>query len=191
MPDDTGPREVTVNQIVAWNMAYYRRAARLTQEQLGRALGGWSVAAVSAAERSWDGPRTREFDAAEILAIARAIGVPHLALLLPPDDEPPGWAVRTVDAVLAPADYFAAIMPDLDDKTSVMDDYRNRLTMASVSYQEAGWGDAVKRMLRDMTTPEQRAARLDRIRHQMEALRSLLPDLGEISDLIAAEDEQP
>jgi transcriptional regulator with XRE-family HTH domain len=67
-------------------MALYREAAGLTQEQLGKRLGGWTKVAVSAAERSWDGKRTRKFDADEIVAIAEALDVPVIALLLPPPD---------------------------------------------------------------------------------------------------------
>ena len=79
-------RLVTINQVVAYNMAWYRKAAGLTQEELGQRLGGWTKVAVSAAERSWDGKRIRKFDADDLLAIARAVGVPIPALFLPPDD---------------------------------------------------------------------------------------------------------
>lgn len=79
-------RRVTVNELVAYNMAYYRRAADMTQEQLGQKIGGWSTASVSAAERSWDGKRVRKFDADELFALAYVLGVPVGALLLPPED---------------------------------------------------------------------------------------------------------
>src|SRR5438132_6910643 len=77
---------VTVNQVVGYNMASYRKAAGLTQEDLGKRLGGWTKVAVSSAERSWDGKRIRKFDTDEIVAIAAALGVPVMALLLPPSD---------------------------------------------------------------------------------------------------------
>ncbi|MEU9839717.1 hypothetical protein AB0C69_10905, partial [Actinomadura sp. NPDC048032] len=55
---------ITLNQLVAYNMAYFRKAAGLTQEDLGKLLRGWTQkpwgkAAVSAAERAWDGKRPR------------------------------------------------------------------------------------------------------------------------------------
>ena len=56
---------MTVNQLAAYNMAFYRKVAGLTQEELGAPLG-WSVASVSAAERSWDGKRIKKFDADEL-----------------------------------------------------------------------------------------------------------------------------
>lgn len=67
-------------------MAFFRQKAGLTQEELGKRLGGWTKIAVSAAERGWDGKRIRKFDADEILAIASVLGVPAVALLLPPAD---------------------------------------------------------------------------------------------------------
>lgn len=83
-------RSVTLNQLVGFNMRWFRGAAGLTQEELGRRLGGWSRVVVSAAERSWDGQRIRQFDADEIVAIARALGIPVVALLLPPPDSGTG-----------------------------------------------------------------------------------------------------
>lgn len=79
-------RLVGINQLIGYNVACYRKAAGLTQEELGKRLGGWTKVAVSAAERSWDGKRVRRFDADELVALAWALGVPVLALLLPPED---------------------------------------------------------------------------------------------------------
>jgi transcriptional regulator with XRE-family HTH domain len=83
---DLPPHKVTINQLVGYNMAWYRKAAGFTQEELGKRLGGWTKVAVSSAERSWDGKRVRKFDTDEIVAIAAALGVPVIALLLPPSD---------------------------------------------------------------------------------------------------------
>lgn len=79
-------RVVTLNQLVGYNMRWFRQAAGITQEELGRRLGGWSKVVVSAAERSWDGQRVRKFDADEMTRIASALGIPVIALLLPPVD---------------------------------------------------------------------------------------------------------
>lgn len=89
--DSKGPpvRVVTANQVVAWNLARYRKAAGLTQAELA-ALIGWGDGAVSDAERSWKGGRVREFDAHALTAIAFALGIPVLALLLPPDGDGQG-----------------------------------------------------------------------------------------------------
>lgn len=88
---DLDIREITVNQVIAYNMAYFRKAAGLKQEELGERLAGWvtdgpwSKAAVSAAERSWDGKRIRQFDADLIYGLAKALMLPIGALFLPPD----------------------------------------------------------------------------------------------------------
>lgn len=92
--DDGGPivKTVTVNQLVAYNMAYWRRHEGMTQEELGQQIaeynGGepWSKANVSAAERTWDGTRVRRFDADDIYMLARLFHVPILAMLMPPED---------------------------------------------------------------------------------------------------------
>ena len=49
---------------------------------------------MSAAERSWEGTRIREFDADEIVRIADTLGVPVIALLLPPPDAGSGVEYR-------------------------------------------------------------------------------------------------
>ena len=84
---------MTVNRLVAYNMAFFRKAAGLGQQEFGAPLG-WSVASVSAAERSWDGKRVKKFDADELVLIAAVLGVPLAALYLPPEDH--GTAVRYV-----------------------------------------------------------------------------------------------
>lgn len=87
-------RHLTLNQVVAYNLAAYRKAAEISQDEIGQRIGGWSAASVSAAERSWDSKRVKKFDADEILAIAHVLGVPLAALFLPPEDD--GTACRYV-----------------------------------------------------------------------------------------------
>ncbi len=79
-------RRITPNQIVAWNLNYFRKVAELTQEEFGH-LVGWSKAIVSAAERSWDSKRVRQFSADDIVRITTALGIPVIAMFLPPDDD--------------------------------------------------------------------------------------------------------
>lgn len=90
---DIPTRQVTGSQLVAFNMAQYRKKAEMSQAELGEDLG-WSNAIVSAAERSWDGKRVRRFDADEVVRIALALDVPVVALFLPPPDA--GIAARYV-----------------------------------------------------------------------------------------------
>jgi len=82
---------LTPNQVVAFNLALTRRERGLTQAQfcdlLAPYLGvKWSPAVLSAAERSVDGKRVREFDADTIVAIARALGLSVGQLMAPPPD---------------------------------------------------------------------------------------------------------
>ena len=151
-------RTVTVNQVVAYNVAFYRKAAGLTQEELGARLGGWSAASVSAAERSWDSSRVKKFDADEITAIAAALGVPVIAFFLLPEDD--GTAVRYV--VHLPGseagrhlDYAAAVLPALDIDSPALAAFRQRLIAAGetgqVDFNEPlRAGDELQRRITDL-----------------------------------------
>jgi transcriptional regulator with XRE-family HTH domain len=128
-------RRLTVNRLVAYNMAAFRKAAGLTQEELGEPLG-WSVASVSAAERSWDGKRVKKFDADEIVAIALALGVPISALFLPPEDD--GTAVRYMFDTPGSRDGGLGVLltysfPAHEGDSPVMDAYRKRIIAAGAS----------------------------------------------------------
>jgi transcriptional regulator with XRE-family HTH domain/uncharacterized protein YegP (UPF0339 family) len=132
-------RVVTINQVVGYNMTAYRKAAGLTQEDLGQRLGGWTKVAVSAAERSWDGKRIRKFDADEITQIAAVLGIPPIALFLPPEDH--GTAVRYVlDMPEAedgqPADLLTYVLPTYQVDSPAMTEYRKRLIAVRASEQE-------------------------------------------------------
>ena len=79
----------TPNQMVAYNLARVRKQQGLTQEQtvelLAPFLGArWSVASLSAAERSIDGKRVKEFNADELIALSRAFDVPLAFWFTPP-----------------------------------------------------------------------------------------------------------
>ena len=97
---------LTPNQVVAFNLAQARSLRQWTQEQAAEALEPylgrrWSKATFSAAERSVESDRVRQFDANEIVAFARAFDLPVSWFFLPP----PPWAspgiptkLRTPDA---------------------------------------------------------------------------------------------
>ena len=119
----------TVNQLVGFNVTYFRKAAGLTQEGLGERLGGWSAASVSA-ERSWDGRRVRKFDADELVMIAEVLGVPVPGLFLPPDEGGP--SIQYVLDLGIPGqetceDWLSLILPADEGESPVMDAYRKRL----------------------------------------------------------------
>jgi transcriptional regulator with XRE-family HTH domain len=98
MPDAAG--RLTANQIIAYNLARIRKAHGLTQEQAAERLtpyigSTWSKKVYSAAERSYDGGRVRQFTGDDLLAFSLAFGVPLTYFFLPPrpEDRPPGARV--------------------------------------------------------------------------------------------------
>ena len=97
-----------MSQLVAYNMAFFRKAAGIDQQDFGQ-LVGWSAASVSAAERSWDSKRVKKFDADEITQIAAVLGLPLTAMFLPPEDH--GTAVHYVIDMLGQPDQLAYVFP--------------------------------------------------------------------------------
>jgi transcriptional regulator with XRE-family HTH domain len=144
-------RLVSVNQIVAWNIAWLRREATLRQEDLADRLG-WPKNKVSEAERSWNGKRTREFDAHTLVSLAVALGVPVNAFFVPPLDD--GQEVTYVirpegqDEDWGMEDLMGLAMPDTDEDTAVMASYRRRLVAAVGRYLGPEWEKEVARWLR-------------------------------------------
>lgn len=149
---------MTVNQVIAWNMARWRKAAGLTQAELGERLG-WTHTAVSAAERSWDGERKREFDGDLIVALSSALGVPLLALFLPPGDGP------------GMAELFGSVLPESAAESPVLDAYRKALADCADRFMKPGEGGGLAEYLRGMASAEYRGQRLTRGR--LEDLRAL------------------
>ena len=97
MPDDDSG-ELTANQLVGYNLSRIRRTLGLSQDQAADRLAPyigtrWSRNVYSAAERSYDGGRVRQFDGDELLAMALAFGVPVAYFLLPPRPEDRDGAV--------------------------------------------------------------------------------------------------
>src|SRR5580704_12647707 len=123
---DLPVRRVTVNSIVALNLAYFRKAAGLTQEELGERIG-WGKSVVSTAERSWDAKRVRSFSAEDLVGIAVALQVPLAALFLPPEDD--GTAFRYVLDMPGPEerepdDLLTYVFPTYGGDSPVMNAYR-------------------------------------------------------------------
>ena len=83
---------ITPNQLVGYNLWCARQERRWTQAQAAEALEPylgvrWTVAQVSAAERSVDGTRIRQFTADDLVAFAQAFEVPITYFFLPPRPE--------------------------------------------------------------------------------------------------------
>lgn len=94
---------LTPNQIVAFNLAEARLWRDWTQEEAAEALEPylgvrWSKGSFSAAERSVDGGRVRQFTADEIVAFARAFDFPVSWFFLPP----PAWHAGKAVKLLTP-----------------------------------------------------------------------------------------
>jgi transcriptional regulator with XRE-family HTH domain len=175
---DAPVRFVTVSQIVARNIAWFRRAAGMTQEQLGGLLG-WLPSKVSEAERSRNGKRTRQFDAYELVALSLAFGVPLNAFFLPPPDDghdvrytfqPPGAEEPLGMDVL-----LEAVTSDSESEAGVMQAYRVRYLNAVGRYLAEGWQEEVAAWLRPLVGPEI----LEEGAYRLEAKR--------VQDLAAAE----
>ncbi len=76
------------NQVVAYNLFRVRQERGWTQAQAAEALEPylgvrWTVAQVSAAERSVDGTRVRQFSADDLVAFAQAFRLPVTYFFLP------------------------------------------------------------------------------------------------------------
>lgn len=84
------PKRLTINEVIAFNLARARRRAGWTQEEaaerLSQAMGKrWSNATLGAAERSWETERVREFNGDELMAFSKVYGQPLAYWFLPPD----------------------------------------------------------------------------------------------------------
>lgn len=192
---DLPGRHVTINQVAAWNLAYFRKAAGLTQEELGARLG-WSKAIVSAAERSWDGRRVRHFSADDLISIAMALNVPVTALFLPPEDDgvDARYLFHAVNLVTGGGtaalaewstmhDLMTYVMSEpADDDSPVMDAYRRRYVGAISTYFDDPRGAELVQYLEDLTTEERIVERLARLRGQYDALRGMLIDIDRLQE---------
>jgi transcriptional regulator with XRE-family HTH domain len=110
----------SVNQVVAYNLQRARRAAGLSQQVVAMMLSTntnrkWSVATLSAAERSWASDRTKRFDANELVAFAKIFKVPVSYFLIPPhwDGEPEAHFIMGNAEDGDPAEYVDGSYPVL------------------------------------------------------------------------------
>jgi hypothetical protein len=109
--------QLTPNQVVAYNLAQARLWKDWTQEEAAENLepylgSRWSKATFSAAERSVDGQRVRQFTADEIVAFARGFGLPVGFFFLPP---PPGAAPLPIKLASPQSPWSGIPMAELVD----------------------------------------------------------------------------
>jgi transcriptional regulator with XRE-family HTH domain len=172
---------MTLNQVVAANLARYRKESGLTQRELGEMVG-WSPVSVSEAERSRDGRLHREFDADEIGSLALALGVPVIALFLPPpgDDETArfeaGAGVMDAAAVMG-----ALCYPDRQGTAPALEAYRDRFRDLAILYiaTDPGWGDIAARWVDGMGM--RRDEQAARFRKKAAAAREAADELDELA----------
>ena len=176
-------RDITANMLVGYNMAYFRKAAGMTQEELGQRLG-WSNVAVSAAERSWDGKRVRQFDADVVVDLAMALGVPISALFLPPEDDGERRRYELPadgpDGGIPMGDLLSFAMPELPPAVGgpAIEAYEKRLGDAIGAYFPHASKELAAR-LRERTTDEQ-------ILEALQAARSHRTEIEHVGELMAS-----
>ena len=117
--------------IAAYNMARWRRAMGMTQDELGAVLGGWTKGTVSAAERAWDGRegRGRKFDADLICDLAAHLRPLRRVLPPPADDgEDARYVIETAYGPAGMKEFFTHLWPEPDWPAD---------TPAAAAYQQA------------------------------------------------------
>ena len=195
---DAPPRLITVNQIVAWNIAWFRHEAGLTQAELAARLG-WPQNKVSEAERSWSGKRTREFDAHTIVALSLAFRIPVNAFFLPPLDDgtdvtylirPPGQPDLDMENLIYAS--LPASGPGSDDDDRILIAYRDRLVNAVGRYAGGDWASEVASWFVRLFGAEVLPELIFRLRAQRSALLASAGELEMMAGAFekAAEEEQ-
>jgi transcriptional regulator with XRE-family HTH domain len=183
---------VTADQLVALNLRHWRRAAGMTQEEVGARLG-WTAGNESAAERSWDPDRDRRrFDAQTLTEMALAVGVPVAAFFLPPPDDGIEARYLLADAsgrIYAMGDIMTLVtVPDNDDDTDVMAAYRERFNAAAARYLEPEWAAVAGRLLGDGASPAARADMAARLEDERAGLLRAAELLGGMAAGLAGKD---
>jgi hypothetical protein len=175
--DELPACEITASQLVAWNLARFRQAAGLQQDELGAKLG-WSGKKVSALETSWKGGRPRQFEASVLVALSAALGIPVAAFLLPPEDD--GVNCRYV--LLGPEGQDDLSMADLaaqvisapaEDDTKAMAYYRHRYE-ALAGYLDPSRLHEVSGTFDDYTAEEHITVQLAKLGRLYDGLREAL-----------------
>lgn len=181
-------KHVTIDQVVASNMRRWRKAAGMTQKELGDLLG-WSDANVSALEQSVAEDRDRRrFDAQAIAAIAVALELPLSALFLPPEDDGDGkrylFGATEKYGELQMADLMLLVMPGSVARSPQFDLYRDRFERSASLYLDEEAGKEVARWMRHLEGKEARAERAQRLRSRRAALLDTAAELEDLADAL-------
>lgn len=192
---DRSQRRITVNMLIGYNLAFFRRAAGLSQQQAGEELG-WTNVAVSAAERSWNGKRVRKFDADEIANMASVLRVPISAFFLPPVDDsaecPYVIGSEDEDEPARMRDLLVLAMSEpTEDDHPAMRAYEERLVGAVNTYLDSGVAEALATRLKERAMEAQLAKALrearesrETLEHFWDALEGLISDNDLLQDIL-------
>lgn len=176
---------VTIDQVVALNIRYWRKAAGMTQQELGEKIG-WSAANVSDAERSGQKAQ-RRFDAQAIVTFAHALGVPVTALFFPPADDgiEKRYTFRAEPDMTSEMHQLAwlAISDPSEEDTPAMDTYRRRYVEVFRDY--LGEDRTAQAAAAVPTTREAVTGELAALRRQHEALREILASNDRLQQALA------
>jgi transcriptional regulator with XRE-family HTH domain len=179
-------RVITPNMLAAFNMARLREASGWTQARLGEEIGGWTKGAVSAAERSWDGKKVRQFDADLIATLASIFHVPFSAFFLPPPDD--GVTARYViggeDGPVPMDAYFGYAMsePDFEPIGPASAEYRRAYITAVGRYAEGADREELGEAVSELAGAAQIESVLKQAQQSAERLDGLY---GTVDDLRA------
>lgn len=185
MSPEPQPVRLSVNQLVALNVTRWRKAAGLTQAELGERLG-MPGSDVSALERSGaPGKRPRRFDADALIGLAGALDVPLAALFLPPDGDGHDIVMPEPLTGAGWADLMAYLFPDPGAAGSA---YADAFAAAVRRHMDEPRGAELIRYLDEMNGRERRAELAARLDTQAGALRTVLADLESAREAIRQED---
>jgi hypothetical protein len=161
----------------------------MTQEQLGKELGGWTKKAVSAAERSWEGTRVRQFDADLIADLAAIFRVPVPALYLPPasDGETAVYAIDGENGPVPMDEYFSLLMPepDFEAASPAGAAYKEAIIAATARYVGSEAGAEVADAIAEFAT----AAQIEEALREARDARKLITGMYELADRLLAQNE--
>lgn len=184
---------LTPNQLVGYNLACARRERGWTQAQAAEALEPhlgvrWTVAQVSAAERSVDGTRVRQFTADDIVAFAQAFEVPISYFFVPPRPHAL-WTKVKPDASRDQLNRTMAVMIDLicGDPNEGAVRLAKHLNDAMDGLDKALYSDAQKQIfaLARLRLLGIIGDAIGSLGGWQQALRSLAEELGELEDKAA------
>ena len=199
--EDLPAYAVTANQLVAYNTAYWRQQrglrrsiGNLLAERTGRP---WSKATVSAAERSWDGKRVRQFDADELVALCWSLNIPLGGLFLPPTDD--GQHTRAVLALdpngddLSMQDLLFDVIEGVGDETDGGDIYDQRSRAITDRYMGEGFSDSLDEFIGADRSLRPLTDRATELQTRRDVLRALVEEAEQesarIATLLGEEDE--